>query len=209
MLHGLARTDKSMNKLAGSLQAAGYKVINIGYPSTRKSIEELSEPTIAEAVAQCSAKTALHFVTHSMGGILVRHYLQNHSVANLKRVVMLGPPNQGSEVVDKLKHLWLFKLINGPAGCQLGTIGNSLPARLGPADYEVGVIAGNRSINPLLSLLLPKPNDGKVSVQNTRLAGMTDFIQLPVTHTFMMNQKIVIDQVIFFLHHGKFNQQLH
>ncbi|MCE2570953.1 esterase/lipase family protein [Motilimonas eburnea] len=206
LLHGLARTPRSLNKLAKHLRAQGYHVVNLGYPSRHHKIEALAEQVIPNALAQCPSDHQVHFVTHSLGGILVRAYLANHALANLGRVVMLAPPNQGSEIVDKLGHLSLFKWINGQAGLQLGTDEMSMPKRLGAVDYELGVIAGTRSINLILSTLMPRPNDGKVSVASTKLNGMTDHLTLPVTHTFLMTNRRVLNAISAFLAKGCFAQ---
>jgi len=195
-----------MEKMATALDTAGYQVINKDYPSRQYTIEKLADQTISSALGDCPKNSTIHFVTHSMGGILVRQYLSKHQLANLGRVVMLGPPNKGSEVVDKLHNVPGFKLINGPAGMQLGTGRLSVPNRLGPADFELGIIAGTRSINLILSSMLPNPDDGKVSVENTKLEGMQDHIAMPVTHPFMMQNKDVITQVIHFLKQGVFDK---
>jgi pimeloyl-ACP methyl ester carboxylesterase len=208
LLHGLARTKRSMSKLEETLSKQGYHIINIGYPSTRIDIETLAEKTISKALEQCPDNAEINFVTHSMGGILVRQYLANHNIKNLNHVVMLGPPNKGSEIVDKLGDWWLFKLINGPAGQQLGTDKDSIPNQLGTAKFTVGIIAGTTSFNPLLSWLMPKPHDGKVTLESSKLEGMADHICLPVTHTFMMNKASVIEQTIHFLQHGYFTPVL-
>ncbi len=139
-----------------------------------------------------------------MGGILVRQYLSQHRLNQLGRVVMLGPPNQGSQVVDKLRDWSVFRWFNGPAGVELGTDMASVPKTLGAAEFELGIIAGSRSINWLLSTLLPGPNDGKVTVESTKLAGMTDHLVLPVTHPLMMRHPDVIRQTLYFLQHGEF-----
>ena len=204
LLHGLARSSRSMNKMAKALENTGYLTINVNYPSTKYPIEKLAEEVITKALAACPIEAKIHFVTHSLGGILVRHYLNQHLIKNLGRVVMLGPPNKGSQLVDFLGNLSGFKWINGPAGIQLGTAQQSVPNSLGSVDFELGIIAGTRSINPLLSLMIPKPNDGKVSVESSKVDGMADYIELPVTHSFMMTNKTVIAQVIYFLTHGIF-----
>ena len=142
-----------------------------------------------------------------MGGIMVRYYLSQHSVPILGRVVMLGPPNAGSELVDRLSGYQLFTLINGPAGKQLGTEPSSLPNSLGPVDYEVGIIAGNKNLNLLSSMLIPGDHDGRVTTQSTRLEGMADFILLPCNHSFMMNHQDVIQQTLLFLAQGHFNHK--
>lgn len=208
LLHGLARTNRSLSKLEDKLKQQGFRVINATYPSRKHIVQELVEPTINEALAKCENSQRVHFVTHSMGAILVRAYLKNNTVNNLGRIVMLGPPNKGSQVVDRLKNLPGFKLINGPAGMQLGTNVDDLPNTLGPVDYDVGVIAGSKSVNLILSMMLPSPNDGKVSVENTKLAGMNDHIVMPVTHPFMMKNNRVIYQVLHYLINGRFNANI-
>lgn len=205
LMHGLARSSSSMERLDESLRDSGFHTVNHGYPSTDYAIDKLAGG-ISDALSQCPNKATIHFVTHSMGGILVRQYLSDKHIENMGRVVMLGPPNKGSQVVDKLHDVPGYQLINGPAGMQLGTEQRSIPNSLGPANFELGIIAGTRSINLILSTMLPNPDDGKVSVENTKLDGMSDHISLPVTHPFMMKNKKVIDQVIWFLKHGTFER---
>jgi triacylglycerol esterase/lipase EstA (alpha/beta hydrolase family) len=205
LLHGLARNAFSMNKLERALEKHDYAVVNVDYPSTKHNIESLAQRSISEAISKVAPQSKIHFVTHSMGGILVRQFLRQNEIKNLGRVVMLGPPNSGSEVVDILQNLPGFKTVNGPAGLQLSAKEDALPNQLGPANFEVGIIAGSRTINLVLSSLLPTPNDGKVSVESTKLEGMSDHITMPVTHTFMMRNTEVIEQVIHFLQQGTFS----
>jgi pimeloyl-ACP methyl ester carboxylesterase len=206
LLHGLCRTSRSMEKMERALFRAGYRVVNVDYPSRTAPIEQLSAMAISAAIETCLRAHAsqIHFVTHSLGGILVRHYLANHTIPQLGRVVMLGPPNQGSEVVDRLRDWKLFTTINGPAGLQLGTDRNSAPNRLGRAMFPVGVIAGNRSVNWINSCFIRGRNDGKVSVARTRLAGMADHLVVEASHPFLMRNRNAIRQTIAFLRNGRF-----
>jgi triacylglycerol lipase len=206
LLHGLGRTAQSMRPLQGALERSGYVVANIGYPSRRYAIDALATDAVGRGLAACREHRAnrIHFVTHSLGGILVRHYLSSHAVPELGRVVMLAPPNQGSEVVDVFSRVPGFAAITGPAGVQLGTGPTSLPNALGPVSFPVGVIAGTRSVNPVFSVLHRDENDGTVSVTRARLAGMTDFVRVRASHTFIMRSKAAIVQVLAFLKTGHF-----
>lgn len=206
LLHGLARTSSSMTVMKERLLEQGYHVINDGYPSRDASIEELAEIAIAPAIQICNDYDEINFVTHSLGGILVRQYLSRHEIPKLKHVVMLGPPNQGSEVVDKLNKIPGFQFINGDAGLQLGTGELSVPNKLGPANFDVGIIAGTQSINLILSTFIPGVDDGKVSIESTKLEGMNDHLEMATTHTFMMKNKKVLEQVTHYLSNGKFVQ---
>lgn len=209
LLHGLARTKGCMEKLAQKLAGEGYGILNQGYPSREKTVEFLSSHIIPKAITHCRDRGArkIHFVTHSMGGILVRYYLRDQNIPELGRVVMLSPPNGGSEVVDKLGGNFVFKWLNGPAGRQLGTDAESIPNRLGPVNFELGVITGDRSINLILSCLIPGPDDGKVSINNAKVTGMKDFTIVHASHPFIMNHKEAQRQVISFLKTGRFEHR--
>lgn len=203
LLHGLARTSASMGAMARALEADGHKVVNRGYASRSAPIFELAEDAIPPAVAACGTET-VDFVTHSMGGILLRVWAEDAGTEQIGRVVMLGPPNQGSELVDALQELDLFDVLNGPAGQELGTDEDATPLTLGAVGFDLGVIAGDRTLNPVYSGIIPGPDDGKVSVEATKVDGMTAHISLPVTHTFMMVNPDVIDATRSFLATGAF-----
>ncbi|WP_248635520.1 esterase/lipase family protein [Desulfatibacillum aliphaticivorans] len=205
LLHGLARTERSMKPLEKSLSCQGFKVINIGYPSRKFPIGELAGQVKEKLNSlDCWDAPKVHFVTHSMGGIIVRAMFAEFHPHNLGRVVMLCPPNKGSEVVDHLKDNPLFVALNGQAGRQLGTDPESAPNRLGPVDYEVGVLAGTLSVNPLFSNWLKGEDDGKVSVERAKVEGMSEFLTLPYNHTFFMNKAKVKARVTSFLRTGRF-----
>ncbi|MFC2161428.1 esterase/lipase family protein [Acidobacteriota bacterium] len=209
LLHGLSRNSRSLGKLEKHLSNLGYQVFNLDYPSVRYSIPYLAENILDAVVQQCrqTPPVKIHFVTHSMGGILVRYYLKHFDLPQLGRVVMLSPPNGGTELVDFIKKSLLFKKKYGPAGQEMGTGRGSLPLDLGPVDFELGIISGNRSFYPLNSIFIPGPDDGIVSVESTKVEGMADFLLLPYSHLFIMRKEAVLEQVVLFLKSGKFTHQ--
>lgn len=208
LVHGLGRTEASLWAMDEVLSEAGYATVRVGYQSTKATVETLAPPTLEEAIDACPADETVHFVTHSMGGILLRYWLavQEDLPEQLGRTVMLGPPNEGSELVDQLESLPPFHWINGPAAVQLGKdgIAQSLP----PVDYPVGVIAGDISLNPLYSALIEGKDDGKVAVEDTLVDGMTDHVTLSTSHTFMMNNPVVLAQTLHFLEFGMFVEDM-
>ncbi|NQU30066.1 MAG: alpha/beta fold hydrolase [Anaerolineae bacterium] len=208
LLHGLGRASLSMAYLANRLQRAGYSPCNISYPSHKHPVKKLAINFVLPAIEKCFryGSEPIHFVTHSLGGIIVRQLAASKANIKIGRVVMLAPPNGGSEVVDTLSDWPFFGAVNGPAGKELGTSENDLPRSLGPAPFEVGIIAGNRTINPLLSLMIDGENDGRMSIENTKLEGMADFLVLPVSHPLIMLDRRVAEQTIHFLEHGLFQK---
>ncbi len=205
LLHGLARSPSSMRPVAKRMTHEGYQVVNQGYESTDHPIAKLAVATVETALSNCADQSSAHFVTHSMGGILLRQYAHDKGAARIRRAVMLGPPNQGSETVDELGGLWLFEAINGPAGQELSTEPDSVPNSLGPVEFELGVLAGTVSFNPLFSYWLQGDDDGKVSVARARVAGMKAFRTVDHNHTFIMDADVVLDETVHFLAHGTFD----
>ena len=207
LLHGLMRSSSSMQPMQRKLDAEGYITANIDYPSRDYEVEELAGLAVEAGLSECRAHEdvgRIHFVTHSLGGILLRQYLSTYEIPELGRVVMLGPPNQGSSAVDELGDVPGFDWLNGPAGRQLGKGENSVPLALGPAEFVWGVIAGNRTIDPITSAVLEDPDDGRVSVEDTKLDGMADFVVVEHSHAFMMRMQKTIELTIEFLRHGSF-----
>jgi pimeloyl-ACP methyl ester carboxylesterase len=208
LLHGLGRGRPSMLVPQWRLSRAGYRTLNVGYPSRTQSIES-SARVVARRLDRWLPPEAgaVHFLTHSMGGIVVRCMLELFPGRFPPgRIVMLAPPNQGSRMARTLRRGRIFRHATGPAGRQLAA-GDSLPfGRPAPPGWSVGVIAGNRSWSPLRSLL-PGESDGTVAVDETRLDGMDDFLTVPRGHTFIMNSRRVLTHALRFLERGRFDEQ--
>ena len=213
VLHGLGLGDWAMQRVAHALTEADYRVVNLSYKSRRIPLEELVSTWLPEQldlheVGLTATDPTVHFVTHSMGGIMLRGWLDQPPIVppNLHRVVMFAPPNQGSSLVDRVGDWTLFKLITGVNGGRLSTAADSYPNQLGPwpAQLELGIIAGNRPINPLFAYWTGGPGDGKVRVAETKLEGMTDHIVMPHSHTWLQYRREPIEQVKTFLATGRF-----
>jgi pimeloyl-ACP methyl ester carboxylesterase len=205
LLHGIARTSVSLTRLERALRANGFATLNIDYASRRKPIAGLADDIHPEVARFAEREAPLHFVAHSMGGLVTRAYIAKYRPDRLAGVVMLGTPNGGSEVADLLSGYRLYNAFYGPAGLELTTTSTSRPDALPAVDYPVGVIAGNRFIDPVAGLLvLPKPNDGRVSVQSAMVAGMADHIVVKASHTGLPRHAGAIEQTIAFLRDGRF-----
>ncbi len=207
LLHGIAMPAWVLHRLARRLAAAGYRVVNQPYPSRALTLEQLAHEHLPAALRAAGAAAAprLHFVGHSMGAVIVRLHLRDHRPANLGRVVLLGPPNAGSAVADRLGRSALCRWLVGPNLSRLGAAAaDAIAPHLPAPDYETGVIAGAASINPVFSRWLARPNDGAVSVAAARLAGARDFLVVPHSHTMMLWRAPVAAQVVAFLRTGRF-----
>ena len=207
-LHGIGRSGSCMASVEREARSRDLGTLIIDYPARRHDLSSLAdyvEQVAAPWISQLDG--SLHLVTHSMGGLVARAWLTRYRRAKLGRVVMLAPPSQGSEIADLLAPTGIFRAIYGPAGVQLTTRQSAaLVALLGVVDYPLGIIAGRRSLDPLGWLVLPKPNDGRVSVERTKLEGMADHIILPVTHAFLTHDPVVIEQTYTFLEKGRFHR---
>jgi pimeloyl-ACP methyl ester carboxylesterase len=206
LLHGIARTSRSLRRMEAALRQSGFATLNIDYASRRKPIEALVADIHPQIAAFAEARGgSVHFVAHSMGGLLARAYIAQYRPARLGHVVMLGTPNGGSEVADLLKRFALYRAFYGPAGQQLVTERDLTSPSLPPPDYPVGIIAGLRALDPIAArFILPRPNDGRVSVESSKLEGMADHITVKASHTGMVRHPGAIAQTIAFLDKGRF-----
>jgi pimeloyl-ACP methyl ester carboxylesterase len=193
--------------LTSRLEDAGFRTIRFAYPSREEPMEDLVERLAQEVEGSCAGEEeSVHFVTHSMGGVLVRSYLSRRSEAHRGRVVMLSPPSQGSEIIDAFANSALLRKVLGPAAFQLGTDPGGVASELLPVRFELGVITGDRSLSPLGSWLIPGPDDGMVGVERAEVEGAAAFQVIHATHTFIMNRRDVAEDVVHFLQHGEFRE---
>ncbi|HEX2861013.1 MAG TPA: alpha/beta fold hydrolase [Lacunisphaera sp.] len=208
LLHGIGMQSYVMNRLDASLRADGYRVINLSYPSRHLPFEQLAGEYLPARLAENDVGRApkLHFVAHSMGSLLVRKLIQDARPANLGRVVMIGPPNHGSTAADYAKDNAVLSEFLGGNLVRLGTGEDAIARTLPPADFEVGIIAGEVAINPVFGGVLEGKNDGAVTVESAKLEGMRDFIVVPYSHTVMLWRTEVIEQVRTFLRDGMFSR---
>jgi len=211
LLHGLGRTYRSMSGMQETLTGAGHHTVNLDYPSTKKNIESIAGENFPPAIDQCREfnPAVIHFVTHSLGGIVVRKAFNENRPEKLGRVVMLSPPNRGSALVDKLKDWRLYIWLNAPAGQQLSTAPDSVPNQLGRVDFPVGIITGDRYafFDAWFSFLIPGEDDGKVSVERAKVDGMSDFLLVHESHSFIMDSDYVKAETVYFLIHGTFRHR--
>jgi pimeloyl-ACP methyl ester carboxylesterase len=201
LLHGILRSARSMRGIERLLQARGYRTLNLTYPSRQHDLRGLSDWLHPHVQSFMQAQSGpLHLIGHSMGGLLMRHYLHHYPRADIGRIVMLGTPNHGSEVADFLQGWRLYRWGWGPAGQQLCQHATH-PELTGG---EVGVIAGDRTLDPLSSAIIGRANDGKVAIESTRLATPHSHTVLHATHSFMPLNKQVQRAAVQFIERGKF-----
>jgi len=209
LLHGIGLRSFVMKRLESALTDDGYRVVNLSYPSREMPFEQIAGEYLPALLRKNDVARAprLHFVTHSMGSLVVRKLIQDARPANLGRVVMIGPPNQGSAAADQAKDNLILREFLGGNLVRLGTGADAIARTLGSADFEVGIIAGEMTVTSLFTDVLGDKNDGAVSVESTKLAGMRDFIVVPHSHTIMLWRILVIDQTRTFLREGKFKHE--
>lgn len=207
ILHGIARSSSHMEELAEFLGKHNYDVINLDYKSTDYRIEQLAGLINNDVNHRMLENKKVHFVGYSMGAIMVRAILNKYPRDDLGRVVQLAPPNKGSEVADFMQNNFLYKKIYGAAGQQLITNQEKINHILGKVNYELGVVAGNSTIDPISSMIIPGDDDGKVSIESTKVEGMRDYIIVPASHTFFPSNDDVKEQTLYFLQYGKFKRK--
>lgn len=209
ILHGLGNTRWNMYGIDLAMKKSGYDTLNITCPSLKKDIPELAAfvRDRLEKEKIWNRPGHVHFVTHSMGGLIARRYLEEYRneipLRKMGRVVMIAPPNGGSEIADFLKNFPPYKWVFGPSGQQLGT--RERQADHGAPWYDTGIVAGTKGwIYPIASLIMPDGNDGRVAVESTKMNGMKDFIALPATHSFIVWKPTTHEMIVNFLKNGEF-----
>ena len=194
LIHGIARSSKTMNPMARAMAQEGYNVVNFEYPSTRVTMSESAE-YLHKTISSLEGIEQIDFVCWSMGGLLVRSYLQNHADdrdPRIHRMVMLGTPNHGAELANILRNNFAFKLIMGPAGQELVSDEGGTIAKLPVPDFEFAVIAGGRGTKNGWNPLIPGDDDATVSIECTRLVGAKDFMTVPALHSFIPSNEEAI-----------------
>jgi hypothetical protein len=201
LIHGMMRTGRSMRRTGVYLASHGYNIVNCSYEST-KTVGEITGELFDALSPIIEASPKVHFVTHSLGGIILRNAFKGGVPSNMGNTVMFGPPNKGCQHIDNFSWLPFFSRIWGKPAKELGTSSKSMPNQLPPINFHCGVIAGTKKGK--LGLLLPGPNDGKVTVANTWTDGVAERLVLPLNHTFMMKNPVAMENAAHFLKHGKF-----
>ena len=205
LIHGIIRSSRSFGRMKKQLVQEGYQVFGFNYPSTRVPITDAAR-YLERALQSLEGIEEIDFVVHSMGGLVVRGYLMNCEEPDprIQRMVMLGVPNQGAGIADRVKSWPFYKVIYGPAGQQLVTDSEGLISRLPVPQFEFGILSGARGNPKGYNPLIPGDDDGTVELEHTKLPGAADFITIPALHSFLMTNKSAIAYTIHFLKHGRF-----
>ena len=209
LVHGLSWFRDTLKPAEKQLNALGYHTVHVHYASRKADIGVVVDERIRDAITEhCTdSNRKIHFVGHSMGGIMIRKYLKSYETLNLGKVILMATPNQGTELAETLKRsITPIRKVFGKAVEELGTTSNSLPNTLGPPDFEPGIIMGSRSAFPFLSPFVPGTDDGVVAVEAGKVERMRDFIVTPTNHCTIAREEEVLRQIAFFLVHGTFDE---
>lgn len=205
LVHGLRANSSFMEELENALVDSGYRVLSVDYPSSQYKIQALADTAIGTALMMCgSCCDTVHFIGHSMGNTLIHYYLQKTRPGKVHRIVMIAPVNQGTELINRLEWIPGFATLNSPAGMQLGCGPDRFLQSLSPLPHDIGIIAGNRTINPIASLIIPGKDDGRVSIEHTKMQGMDDFILVPSNHHWIVKKDSTVRSALRFIQHGHF-----
>ncbi|PCJ54906.1 MAG: hypothetical protein COA70_04240 [Planctomycetota bacterium] len=207
LLHGIADSRLSFWRLEDKLKQDGWQVAALSYPSTHQSLQQHADH-LAEVVEHLRGYRSVHFVTHSLGGIVVRRFLADGGVwqqrISIKRIVMIGPPNQGAVFAEKVEAFPPYTWIFGDAGKSLTPSAmKSLPA----PEMPFLVIAGSRGNKDGWNPVLQGDDDFVVRVEETHLQGETGHLLVKGLHGLMMNNNGVIAATLMFLRNGKVMDQ--
>jgi len=208
LLHGILRTNRCMSGLASFLEGQGYKTLNLDYPSAKYDISSIAELIHGTIKKFADKHSKIHFIGYSMGGLVIRAYLQKYRLENLGKIVMIATPNKGSEVADFLQNFWLYKKLYGPAGQQLITDQQSFKDILGDIYYDLGIISGISPYYFFGNYLIGKKNDGRVSIESSKIEGMKDQVTIKSGHTWIPSYKKTWQQAARFIATGKFEYEV-
>ncbi len=213
LLHGLAAPCWSMKQLGRYLHKhGGYEVFPMDYSSLRSSVDDHAR-SLASVIRHLKGIESIDLVGHSMGNIVIRRYLAGDPSPHqgwrpdprIRRIVMIAPPNNGSIAATKLADLRVYQKIFGEAGQQLGVGWEDLESRLTTPKTEFGIIAGGmRNRVGMSPFLLPGDDDGRITVETTRLPGATDFLVVPALHELIAHDPRVLRHTLQFLENGYF-----
>ncbi len=207
VLHGLGQGRQSMQPLVSYLRGTlDATVLSIGYASPQAGLEVHAD-TLNEVIEQLPEATTLSFVGHSLGNLVVRRWMATAPPPTLQRVqrmVMLGPPNQGSELARLASRVWFLAMLSDGPTRQLGIDWEKVGTQLAVPPCDFGIVAGGTGDERGMSLLLAGDDDAIVRVEETRLEGSSDFLLLPVHHADMMRDTAVQRAAVCFLRDGRF-----
>lgn len=204
-LHGLWRSVWAMEPIANYLNKEGFTTVSVPYASFRYELEDIVESVRILVKPWLDQGKKIHFVTHSLGGVVLKHLLEHAMLdeerEKIGRVVMLAPPHQGSEIMDWLSNSPVRHVL-GPASDFLTSEKMSQHSQQFPADVEAAIIMGERSAIPFFRKLLDASNDGIVSVDKGHLLGIKEFKVVDADHTFIASEPDVLEMVSHFLSCG-------